>query len=107
MARRILITTLLVAGLAAPTGMAATPPPAETPQDAVAAVKRILKRSTADCRTDWARIHAVGFEGSWTVEVRIRDSEAGKGTAHWFIGEGWPRAKNALAKAIAHGCPAD
>lgn len=107
MARRIFTTTLLVAVFAAIPGTAATPPPTETPQDAVAAVKRVLKRSLTGCRTDWARIDAVGYEGSWTVEVRIRDSKAGKGTAVWFIGDGWPRAKNALAKAIAHGCPAD
>lgn len=103
--RRTLVATLLATAVVTATAGAATPPPTETPQDAVTAIKKILKRTMADCATDWAKIHAVGYEGSWTIKVTIRESKAGEGTAHWFIGNGWPRAKNALAKALAHGCP--
>ena len=100
-----MLIALLVAAFAAPA--AAEPPAYETPQDAVAAIKKILKRTMKPCATDWARIDAVGFESAWTVDVRIRGSEAGKGLARWRIGEGWPMAANPLARALAKGCPAD
>lgn len=103
MARRTLILALTSVAFAAPAA-AGTAPPTETPQDAVDAIRTILKRTMKPCGTDWAAIHAVGYEGSWTINVKIRDSAAGSGKAHWFIGNGWPRAKNALAKAIARGC---
>ena len=106
MARRIVLLALIAAGSAA-AAPAATPPPTETPQDAVAMVKRILKRTQAACHSDWSRISAVGFEGDWEVEVKMRASEAGEGTARWTIGDGWPVARNKLARALAHGCPAD
>ncbi len=99
-----MIAALLALCCAAPA--VAAPPAYETPQDAVAAIKRILKKSETRCATDWARIDAIGFEGAWQIDVRIRGSKAGKGRAQWKIGEGWPVATNPLAKALAKGCPA-
>ena len=106
MVRRSGVIALLSLALAVPAA-AAPAPDYETPQDAIAAVKRILKRSVKGCATDWARIDAVGFRGAWTIDVRVRDSEAGKGLARWRIGDGWPTAANALARALAKGCPAE
>ncbi|MFL5845777.1 MAG: hypothetical protein ACJ762_13905 [Solirubrobacteraceae bacterium] len=103
MGRRTLIITLTAGALAAP-ATAAKAPPTRTPQDAVDAVRTVVKRTMKACKTDWATIHAVGYAGSWTITVKVRDSKAGAGTGHWFIGNGWPRAENALAKAIAHRC---
>ena len=104
MTGRPALIALLVAAFAAPAS-AAPPPAYETPQDAVAAIKKVLKRTVKPCATDWARIDAVGFPGAWTVDVRIRDSEAGRGVARWKIGDGWPLAVNPLARALAKGCP--
>jgi hypothetical protein len=103
--RRIL-TTALATGLAAAPALALVSSPAATPQEAVDVIKKVLKRTEKACGTDWARIDAVGYEGAWKVEVRIRDSEAGRGLARWAIGAAAPRPRNALAKALARGCPA-
>jgi hypothetical protein len=84
---------------------AATAPPTKTPQQAVDAVKRVVSRNMKACHLDWSRIVAEGFEGNWTVDVKVRSSEAGKGTARWTIGTGYPVARNAMAKKLAHGCP--
>ena len=82
------------------------PPPIHEPQDAVAIVKRIVTRHMKPCRLDWARIDAEGFEGDWTVDVKVRSSRAGKGIARWHIGNGWPIARNRLARAISYDCKA-
>ncbi|MCW2989433.1 MAG: hypothetical protein JWM73_27 [Solirubrobacterales bacterium] len=103
MPRRTLLIATTALCIAAP-ATAATPPPADTPQQAVDAVKTVLKRTMKACHTDWARIDAVGYAGSWKVTVKVRASDAGEGTARWFIGKGWPAAKNALAKSLAAGC---
>jgi hypothetical protein len=84
---------------------AATPPPSHTPQQAVDVVKRIVNRHMKACHLDWARIVAEGFEGNWTINVKVRSSRAGKGTARWTITDGFPVARNKLAKAITHDCP--
>lgn len=103
MLRRTLTIALSSAAAAAP-ALAAAPPTTETAEQAVAAVKRVLQHTAKPCRDDWARIRAVGYEGHWQVTVRIRSSRAGHGAARWTIGDGWPVARNALAKAVAHGC---
>lgn len=105
MVRRTLLGAAASLVVAAP-APAADPPPAHSPQQAVDAVRRVLKRTMPACRTDWTRIEAVGFDSDWRVAVRIRASKAGAGTARWSIGTGWPIARNALARAIAHGCRA-
>lgn len=105
MSRRFLLVGLIA--LVAGPAVAATPPDPQTPEDAIAVVKRILKKSVKACATDWATIDVVGFRGDWKIDVRIRDSAAGRGQAKWKIGKGWPVATNALAKALAKGCPAD
>jgi hypothetical protein len=102
-ARRTLLIALAALSTAGP-ALAATPPPSTTPQQAVDAVKVVVKRTMKACRTDWARIDAVGYAGHWKVTVKVRGSDAGKGSARWFIGKGWPVAKNALAKQLAGGC---
>lgn len=104
MARRTILAGALALAAAAPAA-AATPPPTRTPQQAVDAVRRVVQRTMRACATDWAKISAVGYEGDWRVDVRIRDSQAGDGTARWQIGDGWPVARNALARALARGCP--
>jgi hypothetical protein len=98
------LIAVLIAVSAAPS-LAATAPPTREPQDAVAIVKRILNRHMKACRLDWARVDAEGFEGHWNIDVTIRGSRAGKGTARWHIGTSWPIARNKLAKAIVHDCP--
>ena len=77
---------------------------AETPEEAIAAVKRVLKRAAPTCDTDWAKIRIVGYPEDWQVTVVVRDSAAGDGPARWRVGEGPPRALNELARAIARGC---
>lgn len=104
MSSRSLLVGLAALTVAVPAS-AATAPPTRTPQQAVDAVKRVVTRNMKRCHLDWARIVAEGFEGKWTVDVKVRSSDAGKGTARWAIGTGWPVAKNNLAKAIAHSCP--
>lgn len=96
---------LIATGTAGP-ALAVAPGPASSPQEAVDVIKRVLKRTEKACRTDWARIDAVGYENAWTVEVRIRASDAGKGVARWDIGDGPAKARNALAKTLTRGCPA-
>jgi hypothetical protein len=106
--RRPALTALvaLAAGGSAAAVAAAPPPAYETPQEAIAAIKRVLRKSQVACATDWARIDATGYQGAWTIDVRIRASDAGKGVARWRIGKGWPTAANPLAKALAKSCPA-
>jgi hypothetical protein len=99
-------TAVAVLATAVP-ALAAEAPPIKEPQDAVAIVKRILTRHMKACKLDWARIGATGFEGDWTINVKVRSSRAGKGTARWHIGDSWPIARGPLAKAIVHDCPAD
>jgi hypothetical protein len=101
--RRTLLIALTSAAVSAPS-LAATAPPTRTPEQAVAAVQRILQRTMKPCRDDWARIDAHGYTAHWTVRVRVRSSRAGSGNARWAIGKGWPVARNALASALAHGC---
>jgi hypothetical protein len=84
---------------------AASAPPIDEPQDAVAIVKRIVTRHMKPCKLDWARIDAEGFKGNWNIDVKVRSSRAGKGIARWHIGKNWPIARNKLAKAISHDCP--
>lgn len=105
MARRTLLIALLAGSAAMPAG-ASPPTAAETPQDAVDVIKRVLKRTERACRTDWARIDAVGYEAHWDVDVRIRSSKAGRGLARWTIGSGPAKPRNALARTLARGCPA-
>lgn len=104
MSSRSLLVGLTALAFAVPAS-ATTAPPTRTPQQAVDAVKRVVTRNMKRCHLDWARIVAEGFEGRWTVDVKVRSSDAGKGTARWAIATGYPVARNALAKAIAHGCP--
>ena len=70
----------------------------------MAIVKRILNRHLKPCHLDWARIDAEGFEGDWTIDVKVRRSRSGKGIARWHIGQSWPVAVNRLAKAISYDC---
>ena len=103
MARRTFLITLATALTAAP-ALAAAPAPATTPQEAVDVIKKVLNRTEKACRTDWARIDAVGYEGNWKIEVRIRASKAGEGPARWAMGDAAPKPRNALAKALARAC---
>ena len=100
---RALILGLTIAATAAP-AMADQPPPVRTPKQAIAAVKRVLKQNTRKCGLDWARTDAEGYAGNWKVSVTVRSSRAGAGVARWLIGDGYPVARNGLAKKIAHGC---
>jgi hypothetical protein len=102
--RRLLLVGLLA--LAAGPAAAATPPDPQTPEEAITVVKRILKKSVKACGTDWATIDVVGYRRDWKITVKVRESAAGRGAAKWKIGRGWPVATNALAKAVARGCPA-
>ena len=77
---------------------------ADTPEEAIAAVKRVLKRTAPGCDTEWAKIRVVGYPDDWQVTVVVRESEAGDGPARWRVGEGPPRALNELARTIARGC---
>src|SRR4051812_26018536 len=101
--RRSIALGLTLAAVMA-TSAVADPPPARTPEDAIAAVKRAIKKRTKQCRLDWSRVDASGYAGNWTVDVTVRSSRAGKGVGRWTIGYGYPVARNKLAKAIAGGC---
>ena len=104
MSRGYVATAFAVLAATVP-ALGAGAPPIKTPQDAVAIVKRILTRHMKACKLDWARIDATGFEGDWNVNVKVRTSRAGAGTARWHIGDSWPIARGKLAKAIVHDCP--
>jgi hypothetical protein len=98
----------LVLLIASAGGAAALPAAAETraPQDAVAAVKRVLVRNEKPCRLDWAKIRSRGYADHWKVTVTVRSSLAGAGAAHWTIGGGAPVAADARARQLTHGCSA-
>lgn len=102
--RHILALIALTGACTAASAVASDAPTIRDPQDAVAAVKRIVVRHQKACRTDWAKIRALGYKGHWNVTVTVRSSRAGKGTAHWKIGNGWPYAADAFAQRLAHGC---
>jgi hypothetical protein len=91
--------------LAAVPGAAARDGRISRPEQAVAAVKRIVVADQRACRTDWAKIRALGYEGHWKVTVTVRSSRAGRGDALWTIGGGHPEAADAFARRLAHGCP--
>lgn len=78
---------------------------ADTADEALVAVKKVLKRTVADCETRWTKIRVVGYPDDWQVTVVIRESAAGEGPAKWRVGEGPPRALNDLGRALARGCP--
>src|SRR5689334_2510607 len=100
---RSLVLGLTIAAMSAPVA-AAQPPPVRTPEDAIAAVKRVLRKHDKDCKLDWSRIDAQGYAGRWRVDVTVRSSRAGAGVAKWRIGDGFPIASNKLARAVSHGC---
>jgi hypothetical protein len=100
---RSIVLGLTLVATSAPVA-AAKPQPVRTPEDAIAAVKRVLKKNTKKCKLDWARVDAEGYAGKWDVDVTIRASRAGNGIAHWKIGYGYPIATNKLAKSLAKGC---
>ncbi|MCW2968183.1 MAG: hypothetical protein JWM71_1955 [Solirubrobacteraceae bacterium] len=102
--RRLSLAVFATLAIGGPAAAAASAPPVKTPDDAVAAIRRILVRNTKPCKLDWAKIHALGKPGDWAVTVTVRSSKAGKGTAHWKIADGYPSAADTLARALAHGC---
>ena len=103
MSSRSIVLGLTLAAIAAP-AVAAASPPTRTPEDAIAAVKKILNKNTKKCKLDWARVDAEGYAGKWDVDVTVRSSRSGDGRASWKIGYGYPVAQNKLAKKIANGC---
>src|SRR3954468_11513938 len=100
---RTLVLGLTIAATATP-AMADQPPPVRTPQQAIGAVKRVLKQNTRKCLLDWARADAEGYAGNWKGKVPFPPPPSGAGLGQWLIGDGYPVARNALAKNIAHGC---
>ena len=103
MSSRGFILGITLAAVSAP-AIAAEPPPVRTPQDAIAAVKKVLNKNDRACNLDWSRADASGYAGNWKIDVTVRASRAGAGVAKWGIGDGYPVARNKLAKAIAHRC---
>ena len=103
MSSRSIVLGLTLAATAAPLA-AAAPPPTRTPEDAIVAVKKVLNKNTKKCKLDWARVDAQGYAGKWDIEVTVRSSKSGGGSARWKIGYGYPVAQNKLAKKIANGC---
>lgn len=99
--RLIPCAALVACAAAAAPGLAAR---VSRPEDAVAAVKRIVVRNARACKTDWTRIRALGYTGHWKVTATVRSSRAGSGLAVWWIGTGRPVATDRFARRLAHGC---